>query len=309
MDGQTLLREVRQLLNEPSGSSFLNDRMTYDFLYEAAVLTTIRTQAFRSEQSITTIASNRNYGLNPDFIALYLMDDSNKRFIKYTASSTDHFLYERSYDNIILQNNTTPVTIPYGFTIKDKSVQTQISSTATSTAATTNGECTLNDTTQTFSSTCAVGDIVSNITDGSTGIVLEVVSNIAIKVSLFDGTNNDWTVGDSYIINPQGRFEVVFDPPPTNSGDIITIYYIQRPNPVYASYRRYNFPIDYKAALVHYAAWKYKYVDQEVNFGDKFYLYWDMTVRRLGANINNVLNRRGFKVNMIKRAGNSGTFR
>ena len=309
MDGQTLLREVRQLINESSGSSFLDNRMTYDFLYEAAVLTTIRTQAFRSEQSITTVATTRNYGLNPDFIALYLMDDSNKRFIKYTASSVDHFLYERSYDNIILQNNTTSVTIPYGFTIKDKSIQTQISSTATSTAAASNGESQLNDTAGAFLTTTSVGDIVINITDGSSGIVSEVVSNIALKVALFDGTNNDWTSGDSYIINPQGRFELILDPPPITSGDTITVYYIQRPSPVYSVYRRYNFPIDYKAALVHYAAWKYKYVDREANFGDKLYIFWDATVRRLGENINNVLNRRGFKVNMIKRAGNSGTFR
>ena len=302
MDGQTLLREVRQLLNEPSGSSFLNDRMTYDFLYEAAVLTTIRTQAFRSEQSITTIASNRNYGLNPDFIALYLMDDSNKRFIKYTASSADHFLYERSYDNIILQNNTTPVTIPYGFTIKDKSAQTQISGSG-SISAISNDEYTFTDGAQTFTTTVAGGDLI-NMTSGGSGIVLEVTSNVALKAAFFDSASSG-----NYLLNPQGRFELILDPPPTNSGDIITIYYIQRPNPVYASYRRYNFPIDYKAALVHYAAWKYKYVDQEANFGDKFYLYWDNTVRRLGSNINNVLNKRGFKVNMIKRAGNSGTFR
>ena len=231
------------------------------------------------------------------------MDNSNKRFIKYTANSAVHFLYEKSYDSIILQNNTTAVTIPYGFTIKDRAAQAQITGTGTIAAIANSDEYTFTDATQTFTTTAAGGDLI-NMINGGSGIVLEVSSNTALKAAFFDSASTG-----AYLLNPQGRFELVLDPPPANSGDTITVYYIQRPNPVYTAYRRYNFPVDYKAALVHYAAWKYKYVDQEANFGDKFYIYWDATVRRLGGNINNVLNRRGFKVNMIKRAGNSGTFR
>lgn len=58
-----------------------------------------------------------------------------------------------------------------------------------------------------------VGDVVNNITDGSLGIVAEIVSATELRlesigrlsVGLSDGAGNDWGIGDAYEINSLAR--------------------------------------------------------------------------------------------------------
>jgi hypothetical protein len=127
--------------------------------------------------------------------------------------------------------------------------------------------------------------------------------------AIFYGTDNYFASSDAYIINAQGRFKLTLDPPPLTSGHTITVYYIQRPNPVYSPYRSYRIPIGYKDPLVMYAAWKYKYRDREPNYGDALYKYWDASVRAVGSELNSAMRKKGYRVNLVKRASRSGSYK
>jgi hypothetical protein len=129
---------------------------------------------------------------------------------------------------------------------------------------------------------------------------MAITSTSAIVTALYGGTNNDWTTSDAYVIIPQGRFQIVFDPPPSTAGHTITIYYVQRPAPVYSYNRGYRFAPGYKRPLLSYAAWLYKYRDSQPNVADSFYKFWDMSVRRLGATLNQAMKRTRLKVNLMR---------
>lgn len=314
MDGDTLSRDLQQLLNETSGSLYLDSKTTYDYLYWAATDTVMRTNAIVSTQTITTVASTASYNLNADFLKMYLTDDKNRYFIKYYDGTSYYFIYHDSYDSIILANNTTSVKIPDRFTIRQGAETTQITGSVTSAGAASVGECTLTNTSGTFTTAPAVevGDTVHNVTDGSHGIVLAVTSAIALVTALFGGTENDWTSNgskDSYRINPQPKFVLQFDPPPSTSGYTATVYYVQKPYPVYSDYRKYNLPMSYRQVLVQYAAWLYKYKDREPNYGDAFFKYWDRATRQYGKELNVALQRKGYRVNLTKRASSSGSYK
>jgi hypothetical protein len=75
MDGKDLLRRLRQLLNEDTDSGWLDTHTSYDFLYEAAKTTVDRLGCLKSSQSITTVAEDDEYNLNPDFMRLIITLD------------------------------------------------------------------------------------------------------------------------------------------------------------------------------------------------------------------------------------------
>ena len=315
MDGQSLLRELRQVLSEQSTSVWLDLKTAYDSLYQAALATASRTNAFRTTQAITSVDGSSSYNLNPNFLKLYLSSDQNKYFIKYNDGTSTFFIYFDAYDSIVLANNTTETSIPSRFSIIDASEVAQVTGTAASTSAmsqsytvfgTGGGETTLNGTD--FSAVKA-GDLVHNTTDGSHGVVIAITSTTAVICALFDGTLNYWTSGDAYIINPQGRLSLIIDPISSTSGHTITVPYIQKPNPVYSYYRRYNFAPGFQSALVKYASWLLKYRDRELNYGDAWYKYWDLTTRQLNADLQQGMRKVGFGVNFSKRSGRSGTFK
>ncbi len=312
MDGITLTRELRELLNEPSGSDYLDSKSTYDYLYEAAVATVQRTSCLTTTQSITTVALQRDYYLNADFLKLYLMDSQNKFFIKYTnTGSSDFFIYPASYDSIILANNETSVAIPSSFCIRDAPALTQLTGTCTAGGSLSGGVATLTDSAALFSTNrVAAGDFIHNTTDGSHGVVVTVTDNTHIITALFGGTENDWDITvDAYKLNLQKRFYLTLDPPPLTASETITVYYVQKPAPVYSDYYAYNIPFSLKGALLKYAAWIYKYRDREPNYGDAWFRFWDMTVRQYGRELNQTRMTSGYKVNFIKRAGRSGSYR
>lgn len=308
MDGWTLLRGLREKLNESSDSTFLDTRTSYDCLYEAAKELTYRTRALTATQSITTVADTTTYNLNPDYMGLWMQDDYNRFFVKYNDGTSDTFLRHKDYDAIYLANNTTSQSIPNKFTVTDKSSIASLSGTTTSAGTASNGEATLTDTSADFTDV-AVGDYVHNTTDGSHGVIVSKTSNTVLVCALFDGTNDDWTSGDSYIITFNGRFSLILDPPPSTSSHTVTVPYIQMPEPVYSPYRSYRFAPDYKEALLYYAAFKYKYRDSEPNFGDAFFKHYDMRVRAATRNVRGAVKKGGFRVNMVKTASRSGSTR
>jgi hypothetical protein len=183
------------------------------------------------------------------------------------------------------------VSKPDSFTIvDDNTLDSQATGTCTSAGALSGGQATLTDSAADFSDVSA-GDIIHNTTDGSMGIVLSKTSSTVLVTALFGGTDNDWDSSDAYVIQPQGRLQLKFDPPPSTASHTLTVHYIQRPKPVYSDYGVFRFQPQHMDAIIKYAAFNYKYRDQEPNFGDALYRHWDMQTRRasnsLGKSIGN----------------------
>jgi len=301
MDGATLSRELEQLLGETASSSYLDSKSTYDYLYEAALRTVQRTNCLTSSQEITTTEDGVNYYLNADFLKLYLSDDRGRQFIKYNDGTNNFFIYPSSYDSIVLANNDDSQSVPDSFCIRDAAAITRDSGTATSTGAATGGVCTLTDTAATFTtSKISAGDFIHNTTDGSQGVVISITSETALVAALFGGTDNDWTSADAYYINPQKRFYLTIDPLSSTAAHTITVYYVQKPAPVYSSYYSYQIPINLKSALVQYAAWLYKYRDGNANYGDAWFKYWDLNVRQYGREMNLARQTKEYRVILKK---------
>lgn len=302
MDGKTLYRQVERALGEPQGTGYLDAKTVYDCLYEAACKTATRTRCFNTTQTITTVADTRAYNLNPDFLDLAWTNADNEKFIKYSDGTKTHWLTGKPYDTLLLANQTTSVTIPSYFSITDAAKGTVLTGTETTGTAVSNGEARLTDSAATFvTSGVSAGDVIYNSTDDSEGVILAVTSNTVLQTALFHGTDNDFDLSDAYRIYPQGRFKLHFDPPPSTASHTVTIYYVQRPAPVYSLQRFYNFMPDYREPLIAYAAWKYKYIDREPNYGDAFYGQWDKAVRTLARDVNtSITGRKNFRVNFKK---------
>lgn len=270
MDGKTITNRVLQLLNETSSSALINTRATYDFINDGAKDWVFKTECLTAEETLTTVASQAGYVLPADYLGLYLKE-SNKFFVKYYDSSNYIFIYYRDYADVYYDNDTTTVDIPSYFTIKDYgSLYAQVTGTASADGAASGGKCLLTTATDKFDNVSA-GDMVHNTTDGSDGVVLSKTDNKNIYIALFGGTNNDITSGDSFVIQPRGRMQLICDPPPTTGSQSIYVPYLQAPAPVYDDYGIFRISFDYTEALASYAAWRYKYKDKAFDYGDKFY--------------------------------------
>ena len=300
MDGKDLLRRLQQILDEDSGSGWMDTQLSYDFLYEAAKQIVDRTGCLRTTQSITTVADDDEYDLNPDFMRLYAKNHDNEYYVILNDGSNNHFPTWKDYEDMLYQNTPTSTAIPSHFCIIDASKPTQATGTATSTGAASGGTSTLTDTSGDFSNVNA-GAIVHNTTDSSDGIVLSKTSSTVIVTALFSGTNNYWSSSDAYVIQPQARYQIYFDPPPSTAGYTVTVPYVQRPAPVYSDYGIYRFSDDYKEALVKYAFWLYKYRDKEPDFGDAMYRFFEMEVGKKAYSVNRGQRPTNFKVNLKKR--------
>jgi len=260
-----------------------------------------RTLSLRNEQAISTVANQAGYTLNADFMEMYLRNTDNDLYLKYNDGTTDHFITFRDYEDIIYENDTSSTVIPDHFSIiDDPTNDARISSTTTSAGASSGGEAILTDSTADFSNV-SPGDIVHNTTDGSDGLVLSKTSTIALVTALFDGTDNDWSNGDSYVIQPQARLKIVLDPAPTTSSHTVTVFYIQRPNPVFSDYGIYRIQSQYLNALVFYALAHYSYRDDEITDSTRLMSFFDREVRRASAALNKTFVRQGYTVGWKQR--------
>ena len=301
MDGWTLSRDVRELLNEAEESLYISDRTTYDYLYEAACFLNRRINWGTSSQTITTVDGTSEYTLNNDFMGLFVKNTDGEFVLKLNDGTSDYWLTRSEYVTQYYANNTDEVAIPYTFSIKDASLTSQLSGTATSDGAASNGECTLTDSTAPFTDV-SIGDLVHNTTDGSHGVVVAITSTSAIVCALFEGTNNDWTSGDAYVITFRGRYKIILDPTPSTSGYSLYVPYLQKPYPVYSYYRSYRFPDEYRGALAKYASWLYKYRDREPNYGDAWFKAFDLVAREANYSSLKAKDSRKLKV-FLKRIG------
>lgn len=298
MDGKTLLEGTRFLLNEESGSGFLNDKETYMFIRQAAEEFVRRTQYLKSKQTITTVADQTDYTLNADYMNLYARDNNGSYFILYNDGNATQSIFAKDYEEVLSLNDTTSITTPTSFSIiNDNVIDNQVTGTTTSDGASSGGLAILTDTTADFSDV-SVGDIVHNTTDTSEGYVTSKTSSTVLVVALFNGTANDWTSGDAYVIQPQSRYKMVLNPPPSTAGHTITLHYIQRPAPVFSDYGVYPLPQQASSILTKYASWLYKYRDSEPSMGDAWYQYFDRECRQMGNVLYTSMHRNEFKVNM-----------
>ena len=399
MDGKDSIRRLRQVLDEESTGTWLDDRTSYDFIWEAAKEFVQRTRCLSGYYEFKTVANQANYVLPVDYLGLFLKDGNDRFFLKFSDGSGNTSIYYRDYQDIRRLNNvqtydiqqgtlTTAATtlqdtgqdfsdwetssgnagymvvftntvgtefwaylgaastttnaddtvavysdlamgstgwnggtpsgtasfyriqkvssqgIPDCFAIRDKqALYSQITGTATSDGSATGGESTLTDTSGVFITTDYVGkgDVIHNTTDASDGVVLSITSATALKCALFGGTDNEWDSSDAYVIQPQGRLEIYFDPPPSTSGYLARIDFVERPDPVYSDYGVYRFRQQAMEAIIKRAAFSYKYRDNEPDFGDRLFVQWDNEVRREIATLNPQLNRRRLKVSFKNR--------
>ncbi len=313
MDGYSTVRKLRNLLSEGSDSSWLDVKTSYDYIYEAIVATVGRVNLLTTTDTLTTVASTTDYTLNYNFLKLYMMDSQNRYFVKYYNGTSYYFIYHKPYDSMYLANNTTDVSIPDSFSIMDATPLSRITGTATSTSAISNGEATLTDTAGNFSN-AEPGDLIHNTTDTSHGVIISKTSSTVLITVLYDATDNFWTSGDAYIIVPAHRYRLILDPPPSTAGHTVTVPYVFKPDPVYSAtiatgYRGYPIPDDYEPGIIKYAAWLYKYRDREPQYGDAFYKYWEDDLRKKAKGSNDALRRKGFRVNFLKSASQSGSSR
>jgi hypothetical protein len=137
-------------------------------------------------------------------------------------------------------------------------------------------------------------------TNSRTGVVLSILSATALKVALYDSNGDPVACAsnDSYVIQPQGRQEIYFEPPPSTSNHLVTVNYLSLPDPVYSDYGTYRFSQKGMEAIIKYAAWLYKYRDAEPDFGDMLYVMFDREVRDYHQRFRPRIRKRGFNVNM-----------
>ena len=305
MDGKALLYDLRHLLREDSDSGFLDDYTSYRWLNEAALDLQLRTRMLKTSTDLTTVDGTAAYYLPADYLGLYMRDTSNRYIAKFTDDDDNvSWLQWKPYEEIIYENQTDEVAIPTHFSVYDYgSQETQVTGTATSTAAAAAGEAKLTDTSALFTTTERVSphDIIHNTADTSVGVILSITDATNLQCALFGGTANDWTSTDTYVINPQGRLKAILQNTPSTDDYTATIHYLKRPAPVYSDYGTFGFPEMYTSALVKYAAWLYKYRDDEPNYGDKWYLYYDNMVRKYSESVDHIQRRKHFRVNLKRR--------
>ena len=278
MDGKELLRRHKQLLHIKSTDTDWDEMTAYDYLYEAAKQWVIETECLTDTQTITTAGTTATYTIDGKYLSLYLKHN-DRYFIKYNDGTTDYFLYFKPYEEVIFENNTANVTIPGYFTITDDpTIDTLVSDTADNAADDVGGKTVLTMDTEVFAD-ITPGDIIYNTTDVSEGIVTKVTSTKIIEICLFGGTDNEIDVSDAFFIQPRKRFLLQLDPPPSTTSHTVTLYFVKKPDPVYSDYGVYEIPYEYSDTLCKYAAWLYKYRDQEPQFGDAFFKYWDMQIK------------------------------
>ena len=304
MDGATLLRALREAVGEPSGSQYLDTRTSYQYLWEAAIELVRRTRCMRSTQTITTVAETASYTLNADFLSLDLSNPQGDDIVRYYDGSSYTWPTFEDYNTIVYGNETTSQSVPDRFAIVDKpTLYSQITGTATAIGTSSAGLSILTDSAGLFTTTDYVspGDIIHNTTDGSSGVVISVTDATHINTAMFMNTDTSaasWASSDAYVIQPQARMNIQFDPPCSTSSHTVTVYYLQRPAPVFHDYGVYRFSSHYMNALVSYAAAKYKLGDREPSLFTEFTKGWYNRLGEINKAVGTTLARSGFKMSL-----------
>jgi len=310
MDGKRLSRQLRQMLNEESGSNSLDSFTTYDLLNQAANQINEHLNHLVDTETLTSVADQSFYELRPDFVRLVDEDHLGRDAIRWNDGSAFHRVSRTSFEKEWHDRSytETSIAVPNSFSIEPKEAPETLldGGTATSTAAASAGSCILTDSAVTFDADDSVfaGDTIHNTTDGSMGVVISVISDTQLKTALFGGTANDWTSGDAYVIQPQARYRMRLNPPTSASGDSIVYRYLRRPQPVYSDYDSFNFPLHFQDALVYFACGFYKMRNQMISEGQIWFQQAERLLRKHQRQSMKALGRERIIVNFKKKQRN-----
>ncbi len=245
MDGKKLTRLVLDVLDEEEVSDlYAGQRGIYENLDHAAAIFCRETGMLHSSVDITTVADQQSYDLPPDFIRPYMKNSRGRFFAKYYDASNYFWPVLTSYEKIFKSNLITAKTWPGRFAIIDKpDKESLITGTVDAAGAAVGGQCVLQDDSMLFLTTNRVypRDIIHNTTDGSDGYVLSITDATHLVAALFDGTDDDISNSDAYVIQPAAEKQLVLDAPSENSGDTITLPYACMPSPVFSDYGFWRF--------------------------------------------------------------------
>ncbi len=311
MDGKRLSRQLRSMLNEESGSNYLDSFTTYDLLNQAAGQLNNKLEQLETTTNLTTVANQADYTLPANYMRLIREDSIGRKIIRYVADTDEdeevNYYLPMIDDDVRFRDATYEVTsqaVPDSFSIQyDDAEDTQVTGTETTGGSLVAGKATLIDSTAPFADVEA-GDTVHNTDDGAMGVVLSKTSTSQLITAMFGGTNNFWTSADAYVIQPQAKYKMTITPPPSIADETITVEYLRRPKPVYSDYDSFQFPIQYQDALVFYAVGFYKYRNQMNTEGNTWFGHADKLVRESNKAANQTRGRRRVIVNFKKRQRN-----
>jgi hypothetical protein len=300
MIGALYLQQLNELLSE-FGGNWINIKISFDYLYEAAKDFSKETSSCHNTQIITTIANKSAYDLNPDFLEILSKDSHGKGIVALSAEHGTNWLSWESYSNY-LQNDDNQPGYPSFYAVSDSSIPIRSIGTAVRDQDEIGGESMLYYSIGEVP-TVFPGDSVINTTQNCYGVVLQ--PGMPITTAMFDlssrgGEYSSWIENDKFIIQQQPRYQIFLDPTPNESGQIITVSYLSKPAPVYSNYGTYPFATGYEEAIVKYAAWLYKYRDSKPAMGDPLYAAYERAMRK-GKNVNRKAEGVvGFRVNWTK---------
>jgi len=240
MDGKKLTQAVLDFLDEDTVSDlYAGAREIYENLDLSVQIFARETGILHKMFDITMVASQQNYDIPPDYVRPHMKDTRSKYIARYYDGANYSWVTMASYEKLFRANYTTERSTPGRFAVIDKADKEDlIQGTVDSDGAKSGGQCILHDASMLFNTTNKVypRDIIHNTTDGSDGYVLSVTDDTHLVVALFEGTDDDFTNGDSYIIQPAAEKQIFLDAPSESSGDVFTFPYVCLPTPVFSDY-------------------------------------------------------------------------
>jgi len=273
MDGKKLLKEFLDCLDEDEHTdTYAEKRRGYECLDQAASIFCRETRILHTEVDITTVENEQEYDLPPDFIDLYMKNRQGRFFTKFYNGSNYSWPLRTTYEKIFKTNITDSKDIPSRFCITDKLIKEDlIQGAADADGPDSQGQCILQDDTMLFTTTNKVypRDVIHNETDKSDGYVLSVTDAIHLVAALFDGTDDDWTIADTFTIQPAAEKQLVLDQPSKTAGYVITVPYICMPSPVFSYYGFWRFPPQVCKAIAAGAASIFKIPKREFKESDE----------------------------------------
>jgi hypothetical protein len=279
MDGKTLYNYGVKAMG---GIADEDRKFFYDCLDAASLDFVRQTRILTAMAAITTVEGRQSYNLPAGFIEPYLKDRSGRFVAKYNDGTYDHWPRITSFEKIYRANYTDSKDVPGRFVVRDKPTgENPVTGMVTAAGTALAGRCTLEDDTAHLSSTVEARDTIHNINDGSDGVVLSVTDDTRLICALFDGTDNDWSESDSYVITPGANYEVYLDAPSGIAGHTLHVPYLCMPSPVYSDYDTWRFSPMSCRAICYEAAWLFNadYEDGLARFENLHNLYLEEIMR------------------------------
>lgn len=285
MIGKRLTEEFLDAIDTKELSEgFITQKRAYECLDLAAAIYVRETRSLHKTINITTVAEQQEYPLPPDFIDLYMRDNNDKIFLRYTNGDGEvSWPVMAPEEHIYRLDYSEPAENPACFAIvNNENEPALITGAADVAGAAVTGRCILQDNDRLFLTTHRVWprDLIYNHTDESWGYVLGVIDATHLYTALFSGTNNDWTGADTYTIIPGYKQLLKLDAPSLTAGHTIAVPYVSMPAPVFWELGSWNFPERVCRAIVSGGAALFKTSKTEYKEAESLGALFDAEVKR-----------------------------